>query len=819
MVIRNGSAPRRFRLAARQPRWQLILAFTPVVLTSLVVLGVASYRTASELLRQQASQQLHALRINVAREIEGHFSRVESHVVSLARDPSTLLALRQLGDATVELDTAPITEPAKMRPRMASLKRFLENYYQGELKDKALDLRALLLPQRSAVWLQATYLTSGTDPAGSDPKEATPYARSHATWDPVFRSELDRSGFDDVYLVDAASGRLVYSARKRPDFQTSLIDGPYAASAIGVLFRALQTGPNDGHYRIVDFAPYPPAHGKPTAFAGAPIIDHGRVVGALVVQLASEPLTRILSAEGQWPQSGLGETGELYLVGRGDGDLLMRSESRFGPLADARPATGDGSRTAVLSQRVTSQATAAANNGDEYDGAYVSYRSVPVLGSAGRLSHLNGLDWTLIAEMSSAEALRPLSRLRSRTAWFTGLLLVGAFLLTIGLSAVFASPPPATTIGTSDRQADDYRRRLEADLRPVLTAVVAASEGDLSQRITLNGSPLGNLPHALNRMWRSAGALVSHVHSTTAAAVESARQIQTAVGQLSQDAVQHTTELATTNTLLREMQSRLDALAAEATMASHAGQFTDAVARQSAEAVTRVAEGMEALQKHARTLTMRMKRLGERSMEISTVTATMQEITAQANMLALNATIEASRAGEPGLGFKTVANDIRKLAARTEAAAKDIADLVTTLHSEAADAVDCIDTQSEDIERQTSVIADAGHMLSRYRDIATQQHGPLAGNPVATWDPARATAGLSDAIHRTAEFVRRTHVLSEQAVHSSAALLSILSELNSWAQTFRLRTGPGTSAQPTTRAEVIELETHEAVGNGRGAGA
>ena len=808
---------RRFRLVPGQLRWQLVLALAPVVIVLLGVLGVTTYRAASEIVREQALQQLQSLRVTTARAIERHFTRVESQLVSLARDPGTLSALKQLGDGTAALDNDPLTEPAKMRPQMESLKRFFENYYQRELSNKVIDLRTLLLPQRSAVWLQAAYLARSADPIWSttqpDAKDATYYARSHAAWDPVFRGMLDRFGFEDLYLIDAASGRVVYSARKQPDFQTSLLDGPYTTSTIGVLFRKVREAGHDRDYRIIDFAAYPPAHGRPAAFAGTPILDNGRTVGVLVVQLSSEPLTHILSADGQWAQTGLGETGEMYLVGRGDGDSLMRSESRFGSVGE--------DTTSVLRQRVESQVTSVTNHADDYQGEYTNYRGVPVLGSAGRLSHLNGLNWTLIAEMNTAEALRPLSPLRTRTLWLTILLLVAALLLILGISTAMTAPGHELAASTvnSDVRADEYERRLKVALGRVMTAATAASEGDLSQRITSDGSLLGELPRLLNRMWRNVGTLVRHVTRASTTAIESATQIQTAVRQLSQDAVQHTTELAATHARLRETRSRLDTLAAETTAASQTEQLTDAAAHQGAEAADHAVAGMEALQKHTRTLTMKMKRLGERSMEISTVTTTIQEITAQANMLALNATIEASRAGEHGLGFKTVANDVRKLATRTETAAKDMAHLVTTLHSEAADAVDCIDQQADEIERQTAVITDAAHTLSRCRDAWVQSRGRVSAVSPAAGEEARAVATLSDAMLRLAEFVRRTHVLSEQTVHSSAALLQMLSELRTWAQTFRVRAGSDTSAPSSAKGDVIELAPHDTVGNGRGAGA
>ena len=798
---------RRLQLLPNQLRWRLALAAAPVALISLVVLAVTTYRAASETLRQQVLQQLSVLQVATARAVERHFSSLQASVVGLARDPSTLLAVKQLSSATADLDGDPLTDPARMRPQMESLKQSLEAYYEKELREKTLDLRTLLSPQRSAVWLQAAYVGRGADSSRSSgqpsPNDATQYARAHALWDPVFRGTLDRFGIEDVFLIDAASGRVVYSARKRPDFQTSLLDGPYAATAAGVLFRELQKAGSDGNYRISDFAPYPPAHGMPRAFAGMPIVDGSHLVGALVVQWSSAGLTRLVSGDGQWSRLGLGETGEQYLLGRGDADMLMRTDSRFGDSAD--------DTTTVLRQRVDSAAAQATNHADQFQGEYVGYRGAPVVGSAARLSHLNGLNWTVIAEMSTAEALRPLGQLRTRATWLTGLLVLGVILAILGVSAAVTLPARALMIETaaSNVRADEYHRRLEASLRHVVHAATAASDGDLSQRLTVEADLLGDLPDALNRMWRNVGALVSHIHSASTAATAPATQIQAALRQLSENAVQHTTELAGSAALLRDTRLRLDAIATEAAATGHTEPPVDAQVRECAESVRHAVVGMEELQRHTQALTLKMKRLGERSMEISTVIASLQAIIAHANMLALNATIEASRAGEQGLGFKTVANDIRKLATRTEAAAKDIVDLVTTLHGEAADAVDCIDRHTEEIDQHAALIANAGNALDRCSGTLVQTDGRFTALATALGEQAAVLGKLGDALLRVAEFVRRTHVLSEQTVHTSATLLGMLSELKTRSDAVHL---PADNEPPavSTGADVIELPQRDA---------
>jgi HAMP domain-containing protein/signal transduction histidine kinase len=269
----------------------------------------------------------------------------------------------------------------------------------------------------------------------------TMFAEVMDRYHPAIQAVVRRNAYSDLLLIDNA-GNVVYTYHKRWDFGTNVFRGWQATGALkkaylGAWYSPIPDDRPDGVDRVMltDLERYTGAFNLPVLFMSCAIADRlGSRQAVLVHEIASHELTDIVTFEKHWPEVGLGNTGQAYIIGP---DHLLRTESRFlDQLPDtATVATNNldgtpGPRSSVLAAPLNNLATdrlfsddANVNSGEV---SFLDERRHEALGLFAPIA-IPELDWGLVIRIDTSEAFQPASDLARSVAT------VGLVILVVGV--------------------------------------------------------------------------------------------------------------------------------------------------------------------------------------------------------------------------------------------------------------------------------------------------------------------------------------------------------------------------------------------------
>jgi methyl-accepting chemotaxis protein len=311
---------------------------------------------------------------------------------------------------------------------------------------------------------------------------------------------------------------------------------------------------------------------------------------------------------------------------------------------------------------------------------------------------------------------------------------------------------------------------LQSNIMELLQAVSEASDGDLTVRARVTAGALGNVADAFNNLMGSLATLVREIQGQLMQTTSVVQQIRSASQRMAEGATAQVQQVAAANGLVEQMTGQIGNVSSIAESAADAAKRAKDSAEQGSEAVQNVVTGMQALRQNVQAGAKKMKNLGDRSMEITSIVSTIQRISEQTNMLALNAAIEAARAGEHGRGFTVVADEVRKLAERTAAATAEIDQKVKAIHQETTETVQAIEQQTQVVEEEASVVGTAGQSLDRILSVSNRSFDLVAGIRGVTSEQVLGTRQVV----ATMEQISR---IASETQDGAAATLSTIEQL------------------------------------------
>lgn len=478
-----------------------VLIATFSVIATVLLIGTMSYNYGKSILEEEAQDRLILVRDMKADEIKRYLNGIKREATLFSNDPTVVNAMKDLDQGFV-VYAKEVSSKGMDKYKDEVIKKYIQEFSSDYAQDNnglTFDATPYLnTTNESTFALQYNYIF--TNPYGIDKEsnliyvdDGSTYSKFHAKYHERLRELKELFNMEDIFLVSPNTGNIIYTVAKGLDFTTSLVNGPYANTALGRAFRDANTEDGTKPVIISQYEAYSPSNDDQACFVATPIFENGKKIGVLIFQLNIQTINSIMTSDSRWSDIGLGKTGEVYLV---DAQHRMLNNSRFyieDPNSFYRMLEKNQVQTNIITRMqakgnniglmtVNSLGVDEALQGKSGFALYKDYRGVEVLGAYQPLG-IPGLNWAIIAEIDKAEAYAPVYVLAKKMA----INLVGITLLII----IFA-----TIVGVG------LARQISAPIEKLSGAIrLLAESNDLTKRINYTEKDeIGDMVNSLNKL-------------------------------------------------------------------------------------------------------------------------------------------------------------------------------------------------------------------------------------------------------------------------------------------------------------------------------
>ncbi|HTT11459.1 MAG TPA: HAMP domain-containing methyl-accepting chemotaxis protein [Burkholderiaceae bacterium] len=310
-------------------------------------------------------------------------------------------------------------------------------------------------------------------------------------------------------------------------------------------------------------------------------------------------------------------------------------------------------------------------------------------------------------------------------------------------------------VGNLKRENDALNNSVLA----LLQAVAQLSRRDLTVKVPVTADVTGPVADALNLLTGETAKVLQQVSDISAEVTAASLKVKSQSDTVMSAAALESQQVEQTAQSLERASETMTQIAAMAQHCNSSAERAIKTTQQALETVTGTVGGINSTRDTIRETEKRIKRLGERSQEISVAVNLINSIAERTHILALNAAMHAASAGEAGRGFAVVADEVQRLAESARQSTQQIATLVNNIQVETADTVNTMNSAISQVVEGSKLAEQAGRQMQVTQEATAELVSSVQRIAEQSQQQARTTTEL---LERASLIKKSTQETSKQ---------------------------------------------------------
>ena len=320
-------------------------------------------------------------------------------------------------------------------------------------------------------------------------------------------------------------------------------------------------------------------------------------------------------------------------------------------------------------------------------------------------------------------------------------------------------------------KVEQENEALNDSIIALMISVSQLSQKDLTVKATVAEDVTGPVSDAVNLMTSETTTVLARIREVSQQVEHAATTVRAQAEKVNAVAAGERELLQASADELRQAGETMAELAKGAEGANKTAGVAMDHTRNARQAVSTTVGGIEQIREIIRETEKRIKRLGERSQEITGAVNLINTIAERTHILALNASMHAASAGEAGRGFAVVADEVQRLAQSSREATSDISSMVNAIRVETADTVDTMNQVIAQVAEGTRQAQEAGERMQETESTTAELVSAVGEIATAAERQARIALEL---MQRSQAILESTEQTSRELEEQSAQTVNLV---------------------------------------------